>query len=161
MASGERVSLTYAKRDSGRLKLDLSPFVPPVRVTDGSSGAIALPFVLFLHGGLHLTGSRHDVPPWLIQMCRLRGIPLLSADYRLAPHATPADAAEDVADAWSFIGNELEWIIAAAGSGAEVESGTKYLEENWEQLQRHGGVDPKRGVIVAGPGAGGYLAALA
>ncbi|CEH15494.1 MEMBER OF 'GDXG' FAMILY OF LIPOLYTIC ENZYMES [Ceraceosorus bombacis] len=160
MASGERVTLTYTRRPSGPLHVDLSPFTPPVRVNDPSSSKPQpLPFVLYLHGGNFLSGSRHDVPAWLVQLCSARGFPLLCADYRLAPHAGPGAAWSDVQELWTFIREDLPWIVSAAGSGAEVESGTKPLDEAWEDLQRRGGLDHTR-CIIFGAGAGGYLAAL-
>ncbi|PWN88445.1 hypothetical protein FA10DRAFT_163528 [Acaromyces ingoldii] len=161
MATGERITVTYAKTPSGPLKLDLYAYVPKLDLADPSptfSDDLRLPFFLYLHAGHFFTGSRRDLPPWLASLARSMGMPLVCADYRLAPHVGPSDAYRDLEACWSFIVDELNWVVAAAGNGAEVQSGTKMLEDDFEELQRRGGLDPQRCVLV-GLGAGGYLAA--
>lgn len=166
MASGERITVTYAhpgKSANGEaLKVDLYAFVPPVDPVDPGptfSTRNRLPFLLFLHGGHFLTGSRRDVPPWLASLARDHGIPLLCADYRLAPHAGPSHAFKDLQQLWRFLVDDMNWIISCSGNGAEVESGNEMLEHSFGELQRRGGIDVNRGIIV-GVGSGGYLAAL-
>ena len=159
MATGERLTVTYAHPPSGPLQLDLYVCVPPVDILDPAPRLDRLPFLLFLHGGHFFTGSRRDVPPWLVSLARSLGTPLLCADYRLAPHAGPAHALDDLASLWAFIQHELPWVIACCGNGAEVDTGTDALGDDFEDLQRRGGIDPARGVVV-GLGAGGYLAAM-
>jgi alpha/beta hydrolase fold len=166
MASGERITVTYSRphrsANAEPIKLDLYAFVPPLNPIDPGptfSKQNRLPFILYLHGGHFLTGSRRDVPPWLASLARDNGLPLLCADYRLAPHAGPSDSLEDVQNLWTFIREELNWIIACSGNGAEVESGNEMLEEDFGELQRRGGLDIERGIII-GMGSGGYLAAM-
>jgi acetyl esterase/lipase len=166
MASGERITVTYShpNRSQGGepLKLDVYAFVPPVDPVDPNptfSSRNRLPFILFLHGGHFVTGSRRDVPAWLASLARDNGMPLLCADYRLAPHAGPSCSYEDVQALWRFLREDLNWIIACSGNGAEVESGNEMLEHDFSELQRRGGIDINRGVVV-GLGSGGFLAAL-
>ncbi|UZJ54579.1 hypothetical protein CBS101457_003899 [Exobasidium rhododendri] len=159
MATGERLTLKYAHPPSGALLVDLYCTVPPVNPIDPSSNLEPLPFFLFLHGGDFITGSRRDVPLWLVSLARSVGSPLLSADYRLAPHSGPSNAFEDLEKLWKFIRRDLPWEIACSGPGAEVESGTEPLDDDFNELKRKGGIDPNRGIIF-GVGAGGYLASL-
>ena len=159
MATGERLTLTYSHPPSGPLKLDLYCYVPPVNPIDPTPALDRLPFILFLHGGHFLTGSRRDLPIWLVSLARSLGTPLLSADYRLAPHAGPSHALDDLHNIWAFLQNDLQWVIASSGQGAEVESGSDPLEDDFADLQRRGGIDPTKGIIV-GLGAGGYLATM-
>ena len=159
MASGERLTVTYSHTESGPLRLDIYCTVPPVDPIDPTPNLDRLPFLLFIHGGHFYTGSRRDVPPWLISLARSLGTPLLCMDYRLAPHAGPSHAFEDLRKVWQFIQTDLPLIIASTGRGAGVESGTDPLEDDFIDLQNRGGIDPAKGVLV-GLGAGGYLAAL-
>jgi acetyl esterase/lipase len=159
MASGERLTVTYAYPESGPLKVDIYCTVPPVDPIDPTPALDRLPFILFIHGGHFYTGSRRDVPPWLISLARSLGTPLLCMDYRLAPHAGPSHAFEDLQNLWHFIQTDLPLMIASTGRGAGVESGTEALEDDFIDLQNRGGIDPARAIIV-GLGAGGYLAAL-
>lgn len=164
MACGERITIPYAQSPHGGfpLQLDVYASVPRPNPNDPRSTFSPnnrLPFILFLHGGHFLTGSRRDVPPWIASMARDLGIPLLCADYRLAPHAGPSHAWSDVAALWRFIAEELNWVIACSGNGADIETGTEPLDEGFNELQRRGGVDVSKGIII-GLGAGGYLAAM-
>jgi acetyl esterase/lipase len=112
MASGERLTVTYANHPSGPLKVDVYCTVPPVSSVDPTPNLDQLPFLLYLHGGHFLTSSRRDVPPWLVSLARSLGTPLLCPDLRLAPHAGPLDAYNDVEQLWSFIQDRLPWMIA-------------------------------------------------
>lgn len=163
MASGERITVPYARTATQTpLLLDVYAYAPAVDPADPSPTFAGhhqrLPFILFLHGGHFLTGSRRDVPPWLASLARSMGVPLLCADYRLAPQAGPSHAWTDVAALWRFIAEELNWVIAASGNGADVESGSEPLDRGFSELQRRGGIDVTKGTIV-GAGAGGFLAA--
>lgn len=162
---GERLTLTYATRGTLPLRVDIYPFAPlPSTTSKSSSFPPPLPFVLYLHSSPKnpfFAGSRRSVPPWLLAVCKQRGWPLLSADYRLAPEATLDDAWKDVQALWAFIADQgcLNWSIQSAGGGSEADSGVVSLAEGFQALQQRRGVDASKGCIVAAGGAA-YLGAL-
>lgn len=158
MATGERLTVTYSHPPSGPLKLDIYCFVPPLNPIDPSPNLDRLPFLLYLHSGHFATGSRRDVPPWIVSLAKSLGTPLLCADYRLLP-AGPEHAVQDLKVLWAYLKSELPWVIACSGNGSEVESGTEPLGEDFIDLQHRGGLDINQGIII-GLGSGGYLAAM-
>lgn len=162
---GERLTLTYCTRGDVPLRVDIYPFTPATSTTSKSSSfPPPSPFILYLHSSPRnpfFAGSRRLVPPWLLAVCKQKGWPLLSADYRLAPEATLADSWEDVRSLWSFIADQggMNWCITSAGGGSEADSGAVSLADGFQALQQRGGVDATKGCVVAAGGAA-YLGAL-
>jgi acetyl esterase/lipase len=88
------------------------------------------PAVVWLHGGALITGSRTPVPKDLLDYCLSHNYTVVSFDYRLAPEV------------------KLPAIIA------DVEDAFRWLHGKGRELCQ---IDPRRGVVVAGGSAGGYL----
>lgn len=164
--AAERLTVSYAQRGPLPLQLDLYPFAPRTPSTSASSSfPPPSSFVLYLHSAPRnpfFAGSKRQVPPWLLTVCRDQGLPLLSADYRLAPEATLSDSWDDLRLLWSFIADEggLNWAIKSAGGGSEADTGLNILADGHAALQHRGGVDAGQSCIVAS-GAAAYLGALA
>lgn len=166
MTSGERLTLTYTNRSNLALKVDVYPFTsktPPT--SSASSFPPQLPFILYLHSSAtnpFFSGSKRDIPPWLLSLCSQKGWPLLCPDYRLAPEASVVETVEDIKEVWKFITDQagLNWCLDSAGAGSEVDTGSVDLNEGFVRLQHSNGVDPMRGCVVAS-GASAHLAAVA
>src|SRR5438093_5139906 len=62
------------------------------------------PAVVWIHGGALIVGSRSDVPGQLLDLCKREGFILVSLDYRLAPEVKLPAIAEDVRDAFRWLG---------------------------------------------------------
>ena len=93
----------------------------------------SLPTVVWIHGGALIMGSRANVPPHLLQLCRTERFALVSIDYRLAPQVKAPEIVADVRDA-------LPWVRTMGAAVA--------------------GLDPAK-VAVVGASAGGYLTLMA
>ncbi|MDF2830832.1 MAG: nlhH 1 [Mycobacterium sp.] len=105
---------------------------PPVEITifrDGAHEDHSLPLVYYLHGGGLIAGTRGRVAALLTAMAAT-GVAAATAEYRLAPKASFADAVED-----SYAG-----IVALHATATELK------------------LDPDR-FVVGGASAGGGLAA--
>jgi acetyl esterase/lipase len=87
------------------------------------------PTLVWIHGGALIMGSRANVPPHLLSLCRERGYALVSIDYRLAPQVQAPEIVGDVRDAFRWIRTD----------GADA-----------------AGLDPSK-IAVVGASAGGYL----
>ncbi|KAK0553265.1 hypothetical protein OC845_001265 [Tilletia horrida] len=148
-----------------------------------------LPFLLWIHDGIlpFHTGCRIDAPPQVVAWCKSRGIPLLCLDYTLlstpsSPSSSSAGSGYTLEDTWAsveacwrFINGlsaspsqadtqsefeeTLKWQITATGHGAEADTGTIPLMDDWREFQPRG-IDGRAGMIW-GTGAGGFLASLA
>ena len=87
------------------------------------------PFVMYIHGGALMGGSRKQVGnPMFAELSKL-GYVIVSIDYRLAPETKTPGIIEDVQDAWRWMRTE----------------GSKRF-----------GIDPDR-ISTTGGSAGGYL----
>ncbi|KAK0521460.1 hypothetical protein OC842_006775 [Tilletia horrida] len=189
MATGEKATLRLpAPFDHARLDVyPYFPAVQPTSGLSLAEIDRPLPFLLYLHDGIlpFHSGSRIDVPPQIVAWCKSRGVPLLSLDYTLlstppstGAHTTKPHTLEDVwasvEACWRFINNSavlpaqsaqvdveetLSWQIIATGHGAESDTGTQPLDDEWREFQPRG-IDGRAGMIW-GTGAGGYLASLA
>ncbi|CAO1619332.1 unnamed protein product [Parajaminaea phylloscopi] len=163
--ASERLTLTYATRGDLPLCVDVYPFaLPVVTASTGSSFPLLAPFVLFLHSSPKnpfFSGFRRLIPQWLLAICRDRGWPLVSPDYRLAPEADLSDSWTDLQSLWDFLADEggLNWSIKSAGGGSEADTGSSMLNDGFQALQHRGGLDASKCCVVATGGAA-YLAAL-
>ncbi|PWN23756.1 hypothetical protein BCV69DRAFT_296072 [Microstroma glucosiphilum] len=111
--SGERLTLPFARRGSSLdLKLDLYPFLhAPSSTSSSSSFPPPSPFVLYVHSAFSnpfFSGSRRDVPVWLLELCEKKGWPLVVGDYRLAPEVGVGEMLEDLQALWDFIAKAEE-----------------------------------------------------
>jgi acetyl esterase/lipase len=112
---------TYSYKLFGT-KIELDVYRPAASVGPG-------PVVVWIHGGALIMGSRANVPPHLLRLCRERGYALVSIDYRLAPQVQAPEIVGDVRDAFRWMRTE----------GAAT-----------------AGLDASR-IAVVGASAGGYL----
>lgn len=116
-------SVVFKRTDDCEIGLDVYPAV------DGPRDA---PVVVWIHGGMLMTGSRRSLQPALQGGLTRAGFAQVSIDYRLAPETKLPAILSDVVDAFTWIRRE----------GA-----------------RQFGLDPAR-VGVVGRSAGGYLALM-
>src|SRR3954451_21011144 len=128
----------FTRVATGLLRTPPVPGITVSRVRQGSMRAIVYrpdsrttgPGMLWIHGGGFVIGSAAQDHRLLAETVAKLGIPVVSAEYRLAPdHPFPAPL-DDVTAVW-------EWMLAHA-----------------EELA----IDPER-LVVAGESAGGGLAA--
>jgi acetyl esterase/lipase len=96
-----------------------------------SQDTIIRPFIVWIHGGAFIWGSRNSLPKEQLELYLHAGYSVVSIDYRLAPETKLHEIVEDIKDA----------IIWAQNNGAQLR------------------IDPKR-VFVIGHSAGGYLALM-
>lgn len=127
--SGERLTLPFARRgSSSSLKLDLYPFLhAPSPTSASSSFPPPSPFVLYIHSSSSnpfFSGSRRDVPIWLLEMCEKKGWPLVVGDYRLAPEVGVGEMLEDLHALWDFIAKAEEPPYGGSSSSSKASSST-------------------------------------
>lgn len=118
-AVSEHRGLAYL---GGTRRLDL--FLPP-----GHSARTGgkLPVILWVHGGAWISGSRHDVAPYL-RMLAARGYAAVGLDYSVAPGSRYPQALLEVDAAASFLqeaapryGLDMEQVVLAGDSaGAQL-----------------------------------------
>ena len=90
-------TITFSNAHGHALKFDL--YLPA-----NASGP--LPAIIGLHSGGMVSGSRRDKlfpPEWLLKGCQLRGIILISSDYRLVLPSTALDQIEDMKALFAFL----------------------------------------------------------
>ncbi|MBF4993188.1 alpha/beta hydrolase [Arthrobacter gandavensis] len=120
-AVSEHRGLAYTS-DGGTRRLDL--FLPA-----GHSARTGkkVPVILWVHGGAWISGTRHDVAPYL-RMLAARGYAAVGVDYSVAPGSRYPRALRDVDDAASFLqeaasryGLDMDQVILAGDSaGAQL-----------------------------------------
>jgi epsilon-lactone hydrolase len=87
--------------------------LPPGTGPESPRGA-----VLYLHGGGFILGSPATSRAIAARLARMTGLPVLSAQYRLAPEAPYPAALEDVQAAWRGITLGVARPVALAGDSA-------------------------------------------
>lgn len=98
--------VTYVKRDSGSVKLDIYRSTKTDRDTPPTSHP-PLPAVIVIHGGSWKSGDRNQLGLYAASLAR-RGYIAFAIDYRLAPkHPWPAQW-EDVRDAVIWVRKEAQ-----------------------------------------------------
>ncbi|MFZ3417496.1 alpha/beta hydrolase [Arthrobacter sp. 3Tela_A] len=121
-AVSEHLGLDY-EADGGTRQLDL--FLPPGHTPQDPS----IPVIVWVHGGAWISGSRHDVAPYL-RMLAARGYAAVGVDYSVAPGSRYPQALHELDAAVAFLqkragsyGLDMERVVLAGDSaGAQLAS---------------------------------------
>ncbi|KAE9362882.1 hypothetical protein N431DRAFT_490327 [Stipitochalara longipes BDJ] len=122
---------THVYKTVGSLEILIDVYLTDADVSSNRY-TVSTPVVLYFHGGGLVAHDRRQLAPHIVQLCLMRGWPLVSPDYRLFPQASGLEMLEDIKDAYSFV---LEKLPSILGSGTGL----------------------MKNVIVAGSSAGAYL----
>ncbi len=161
-----------------RVLVDLYPFRPKVNPTDGTpSNRLPLACVLYVPApsqssassesssssqrGPRSNDARRTLPQWLYSFCRERALPLIAVDHDyLSEESTPSPSPSSSSAAAPattlpstlrdlLLEDSLNWSLLSSGPGAEADSGSVPLEDEYALFRGHGGLDMRRMMIVA------------
>ncbi|PCH40121.1 alpha/beta-hydrolase [Wolfiporia cocos MD-104 SS10] len=151
------LSIAYKYVDGTPLLLDVYPPVvqsPNADVTQSGS-RIAVPAILYFHGGGLTVGNRTSwFPAWLHRRVSDAGCVFVCVDYRLLPPSTGHDILSDIKDAISFVAHKLDTILGDRMNQTNIVHPTSHSIKPIIQIDRNA-------IAVVGTSAGGLCAYLA
>ncbi|RSH95741.1 hypothetical protein EHS25_000833 [Saitozyma podzolica] len=91
--------------------IQLGVRVWPADASDHPSEARRAPWMLWSHGGAYSAGSHYAPPSWVVPGFTSKNIHVVSAAYRLAPHASLAEQIDDLVRAHDWCRHNLPRLL--------------------------------------------------